>query len=156
VVVCHHVAYNVPGLSAFAQRLTDHARTRVVMELTARHPQSNLNPLWQRFHGVQRPDKPTADDALDVLKEAGLEPRRDEWTAPRAGGFRRAGDMVAWVRRLLCLPARLDPDVERALREHGLVAERDGQFGLPDRPVVTLWWEGRAGGTAGPSAASDL
>src|SRR4051794_36244281 len=38
VVVCHHVAYNVPELAPFVQRLTDHARARAVMELTAQHP----------------------------------------------------------------------------------------------------------------------
>ena len=32
VVVCHHVAYNVPDLAPFLRALTDHARYRVVLE----------------------------------------------------------------------------------------------------------------------------
>jgi hypothetical protein len=43
VVVCHPVAYNVSDLAPFAQRLTDHARAGVVMELTAQHPMFNRN-----------------------------------------------------------------------------------------------------------------
>src|SRR5690348_12266663 len=59
VVVCHHVAYNVPDLAPFMQRLTDHARRRVVVELTAQHPMSDLNELWLRFHGLIRPTTPS-------------------------------------------------------------------------------------------------
>jgi SAM-dependent methyltransferase len=142
VVVCHHVVYNAAGLPEFALRLTDHARRRVVVEMTAVHPQSNLNPLWERFHGLARPTEPTADTAVEVLREVGLDPERQDWTAPRHGGFRRKEDLVAWVRRLLCLPADRDPEVAGAL-DRWLV-ESDGLIGLPDRPVVTLWWAGTA------------
>ena len=142
VVVCHHVLYNVPDLPAFAIALTSHARRRVVVEITAIHPQSNLNELWLRFHGLVRPTEPTADDAVAVLREVGLEPRRGQWTAVRRGGFSRREDLVAWVRRMLCLPAERDPDVDAALGEH--VVEVGGRIMLPDRPVVTLWWSGTA------------
>jgi SAM-dependent methyltransferase len=142
VTVCHHVAYNAPDLSPFALRLTDHARRRTVMELTTHHPQSRLNPLWLRFHGMERPTRPTAMDAVAVLREAGLDVRWQQWTAPRPGGFRRAEDLVAWVRRSLCLTADRDPDVAAAIGDW--IQERDGLFGFPDRRVVTLWWEGRA------------
>ena len=143
VAVCHHVAYNAADLALFAKRLTDHARIRVVMELTATHPQSNLNDLWLRFHGIQRPTEPTADDAVAVLREAGLRPERSNWTSPRRGGFARKEDLVAWVRRLLCLPSSRDHEVAEALE--GRLTEQGGEFGLPDRPVVTLWWPGSAG-----------
>src|SRR6266508_2384534 len=55
VVVCHHVLYNVADLAPFAGALTDHARRRVVVELTDRHPLVGLAPLWRRFHGLERP-----------------------------------------------------------------------------------------------------
>src|SRR5205823_7778847 len=58
VVVCHHVAYNAPYLDAFARALTEHARRRVVMELTATHPLSTMNELSVRFHGLARPGRP--------------------------------------------------------------------------------------------------
>lgn len=38
VVACHHVLYNVADLEPFVHALTEHARRRVVVELTARHP----------------------------------------------------------------------------------------------------------------------
>jgi SAM-dependent methyltransferase len=140
VVVCHHVAYNSPDLGEFALGLTDHARQRVVMELTATHPMSTFNPLWLRFHALRRPTGPTADDAVEVLLEEGLDHGREDWTAPRRGGFARREDFVAWARRLLCLPAERDSEVERAVAD--LVVEKEGEFGLPDRPVATLWWPG--------------
>jgi Methyltransferase domain len=58
VVVCSHVAYNVPDLAAFAVALDTHARRRVVMELLARHPWVDLGPLWTHFHGQARPSGP--------------------------------------------------------------------------------------------------
>jgi hypothetical protein len=145
VVVCHHVAYNVPDLAPFVQRLTDHARARVVMELTAQHPMSVLNDLWRRFHGLVRPSTPTADDAVAVLREVGLTPERLDWQAPALGWFSpftQRADLVAWVRRRLCLPQERDGEIEAALGAR--ILERDGCVGLPPRPVVTLWWSGAA------------
>ena len=48
VAVCGHVAYNAPDLDAFVVALTAHARRRVVLELTDRHPLSWMNDLWLR------------------------------------------------------------------------------------------------------------
>jgi len=140
VVVCHHVLYNAPDLTRFARRMTDHARSRVVVEMTLEHPQSNLNRLWLRFHGIVRPTRPTADDAMDVLREAGLQPRREDWNAPRPGGFDTKAEAVAMVRRLLCLPADRDPEVAEALGEQWEVSR--GRLGFPDRAVATIWWDG--------------
>ena len=81
VVVCHHVAYNVPDLGPFAAALTEHARRRVVLELTAHHPMAALNPLWTEMHGLTRPSGPTAEDAVAVLRELGINPRME--TGPR-------------------------------------------------------------------------
>jgi SAM-dependent methyltransferase len=142
VVVCHHVVYNASDLAAFALRLTDHARRRVVMEMTAHHPISDLSPLWLRFHGLVRPTRPTSDDAEAVLRELGLRPAREDWDAPRPGGYESVQEMVAHVRRLVCLPSERDPEIEEAIAPR--IVERDGRFGFVDRPVTTLWWEGSA------------
>ena len=75
VVVCHHVLYNVGDIVPFVAALTAHARRRVVVEITARHPQAGLNELWERFHGNVRPTRPTADDAAAVLRDLGYELR---------------------------------------------------------------------------------
>jgi SAM-dependent methyltransferase len=142
VVVCHHVVYNASDLAGFALRLTDHARALVVVEMTQHHPTSDLNPLWLRFHGLVRPSLPTSDDAEAVLRELGLRPEREDWSAPRPGGYESVQEMVAHVRRLVCLPADRDPEIQEAITPR--IVERDGRFGFVDRPVTTLWWEGSA------------
>jgi precorrin-6B methylase 2 len=142
VVVCHHVVYNATDLAAFALRLTGHARTRVVIEMTQHHPTSDLNPLWLRFHGLVRPTRPTSNDAEAVVRELGLQPERRDWSAPRPGGYESVQEMVAHVRRLVCLPGERDREIEEAIAHR--IVERDGRFGFVDRPVTTLWWEGSA------------
>jgi len=112
----------------------------VVVELTRTHPQSNLNDLWLRFHGLRRPTGPTADGAEAVLREAGLRPRREDWEAPFRGGFAERAGLVAWIRRRLCLGPDRDPEVEEAIADR--VIERDGMVGFAGQPVVTLWWDG--------------
>ena len=135
VVVCHHVAYNVPRLGAFAAELTAHARNRVVMELTGRHPRERLNFLWRHFWDVDRPTGPTADDAVAVLVEAGIRPEVEIETTAGSAPAPPPEHRVASVRRYLCLPAERDPEVG------ALLAGRPE----PDSQVVTLWWPGGAG-----------
>src|SRR5947209_332477 len=111
VVVCANVLYNVPDVTPFVAALSAKARRRVVVELTASHPQSRLTPLWERFWGLPRPDRPTADDAVAVVTEVtGRTPYVDRWA--------REGDRlidVGWVRRRLCLPPDRDDEVAAAL-----------------------------------------
>ena len=144
VVVCGHVLYNVADLGSFALALDAHARRRVVLELTERHPWAWMRDLWLRFHDLDRPDGPSADDAAAVLEEAGFDPTRsDRLSRPGGGGgFAERGDAVAVVRRRLCLPADRDPEIEAALGER-LVRDADGIWSAgPGRHVtVTLWWD---------------
>lgn len=143
VAVCHHVAYNVPDLSTFARHLTEKARSRVVLELTLVHPRAYLNDLWLRFHGLTRPTRPTAGDAEAVLREAGLEVEREDWTPSEPSTwFESLDEAVAWTARALCLTrdrqAELAHLVERSLRRvDGLLAETP-------RPRATIWWPGEA------------
>lgn len=142
VVVCSHVLYNVQDLAPFVRALDDHARRRVVIEITDRHPLAWLSDLWQRFHGLVRPDRPTADDARAALLELGFAARREEETRrPRSSGFERREDAVALVRRRLCLTEDRDPELARALGDR--LAERDGLWsaGPTDQTIVTLWWD---------------
>jgi len=133
VVVAHHVAYNVADLGSFALAATRHARQRVVLELPERHPQSRLAPLWRHFWGLERPDGPTAEDALEVLREAGLDPAAMTWQedAQRRPDLPQA-QRVEFTRVRLCLPPERDREVAAVLDEAGP---------LSPRQVATIWWD---------------
>jgi SAM-dependent methyltransferase len=132
VVVCNHVLYNVGVVVPFVAALTDHARRRVVVEITAFHPQALLNPLWEHFHGVPRPTRPTADDAVAVLRDLGLDVSVESFAGPLRWHKDHREEVVAFTRRRLCLPAERDPEVAALLP--------------PPEPLphVALWWSGRA------------
>jgi SAM-dependent methyltransferase len=136
VVVCAHVFYNVPDIEPFVAALTAKARRGVVVELTAAHPQASLNRLWRHFHGLERPAGPTADDALAVLGEMGLDAGIKRWEAPGRWESAPREELVAFARRRLCLPSERDRDVAVAL---------DELFDAGPRSLVTLWWPGTAG-----------
>jgi SAM-dependent methyltransferase len=133
VVVCNHVLYNVGDLVPFVTALTEHARNRVVVEITATHPQALLNPLWEHFHGIARPNRPTAADAVAVLHGLGLEVGVDEFDGPLRWQEGHTDELVAFTRRRLCLPAERDAELATMLPP-----------AIP-RPHVALWWPGRAG-----------
>jgi hypothetical protein len=134
VVVCHHVLYNVPDLADFARALTGHARTRVVVELTDRHPLVASSHLWRHFWGIDRPDGPTAEDAVAVLAEVGIDAEMEREERPARRAVRHA-DWVAFLTRRLCLPPSRRADVEAALAAKPEPATRQ---------IVTLWWRGEA------------
>ena len=129
VVVCHHVFYNVADLPPFVQALTDHARRRVVVELTARHPLVDSGPLWRHFHDLDRPTGPSAALAVEVLRDAGVAPQLQRWSRPPRDVPREA--YVRLNRRRLCLPVSAEPEVERVM----------GDTASAWRDVVTLWWD---------------
>jgi hypothetical protein len=142
VVVCHHVLYNVADLAPFAAALTGHARRRVVVELTDRHPLVGLAPLWRRFHGLERPSGPTAGDAAAALEALGLDPERQDWESGDRLGFERFEELVAFTRRRLCLPAGRDAEVAEALLEAGTRQVGGVWVGAGPRLVSTLSWAG--------------
>lgn len=135
VVVCHHVFYNVGDLVPFVAALTDHARHRVVVEMTGEHPTANVNPLWRTIHGLERPTSPAAEDAVAVLAEMGLEAGVEESGRRWGHAVGERAEMVAMLRRRLCVGPERD-----ALIEAHLEAEAE----QPPRRIVSLWWDGQA------------
>ena len=135
VAVCHHVVYNVADLAAFAQALTDHASTRIVIELTAVHPMTWLTPYWKSLHGIDQPERPTADDAVALLQEMGLTVHLQRWRRRIQMIGETGNEQLNRIARRLCLgPSRHDE--LRHLLEN-----------IPppvDRDVVTLWWSREA------------
>jgi SAM-dependent methyltransferase len=134
VVVSHHVVYNVAAIEAFLLALTAHARHRVVLEVTRRHPQAELNELWWHFHRVRRPTAPGVSDLVAVLGgldiEAQVEPA--ERPAPAVTQPREA--LVSFTRRRLCLPPSADDEVDRLL---------PADHRIPPPRVACVWWAGR-------------
>ncbi|MHB8341022.1 MAG: methyltransferase domain-containing protein, partial [Mycobacteriales bacterium] len=130
VVVCHHVAYNVADLAEFATALAGHARRRVVLELSARHPLVATAALWRRFHNLARPEGPSAELAIEVLAGAGIQVREERFLRAPREVPREV--LVAFTRRRLCLPASRDGEVDEALGQVGEVVPRE---------LVTLWWD---------------
>ena len=157
VVTCGHVLYNVQDIAPFVHALQAKAHRRVVLEITEHHPWAWMRDLWLRFHGLERPRGPTADDALAALAELGIRAATQERPAGEHAGFERREDAVALVRRRLCLSANRDAEVEDALGDR-LSSREDGWSAGPvAESLVTLWWDVtplRSPGTAaGPSSA---
>ncbi|MPZ64666.1 MAG: methyltransferase domain-containing protein [Pseudonocardiaceae bacterium] len=126
-VVCHHVGYNTAELAPFVAALDAAASRGVVVEMTAEHPTAWLDPLWERFHGLQRAPAATYHDALAVLHESGLDPQVQHWDRPPRDDTRAQAELAC--RRLCLAPDRVD-EVAAAIAE------------LPPRPggMMTLSW----------------
>jgi hypothetical protein len=138
------VLYNVRDLEPFVRALDAHARGRVVIEITATHPLAWMSGLWKRFHGLERPERPTADDELEARRNV-------ELRTPLSSGFERREDAVALVRRRLCLPPERDAEIAEALG--ALLVESDGLWaaGPAEQTLATLWWDSGLIGARPPS-----
>ena len=134
VVVCHHVAYNVPDIVPFLIALDRHARHRVVLELPQHHPLTHMNPLWKRFWNLDRPTRPTAQDLAEIARSAGFDAHLDVWEDDTWGQRVTLPDdeRVRFARIRLCLTEDRDAEVAAAL-----IAESDAQ----PRQVATVWWD---------------
>ena len=132
VVVCHHLVYNVSDLAGFAAELTSHAHDRVVIEMTTVHPMAWMTPYWEALHGLTQPDRPTVEDAIEVLTALGIRVNQQRWGRQYQMIGETGPDQLARVARRLCLdPARHD-ELRRLL------------VAIPpprERQVATLWWD---------------
>ena len=145
VVVSGHVIYNTAELESFARALDEHARRRVVVELTVEHPLAWMRDLWLHFHGLERPTDPTADDAEAVLRELGFHVEREERLVSEqhgSGGYARSGDAIHTVRKRLCLPAERDQEIAERLGDRLRQIDDLWDVGPAERTVITLWWDG--------------
>lgn len=134
VVVCHHVAYNVPDIAPFLEALNAHARRRVVLEVPARHPLSNMNPLWKQFWDLDRPTRPTAEDLHAIACGLGFGAQIRLWHDETWGKRVSMPDdeRVRYARIRLCLTDDRDAEVAAAL-----IAQSDDA----PREVATIWWD---------------
>jgi SAM-dependent methyltransferase len=134
VVVCHHVVYNVSDLGPFLTALNTHARHRVVLELPQRHPLASMAPLWRHFWDLERPDGPTAADALAVIRDSGLDAQLEEWEedpAARALPGLPMAQQVEFMRIRLCLTPDRDAELAEVMAANP----------APVRGLATIWWD---------------
>jgi SAM-dependent methyltransferase len=144
LVTCHHVTYNVPLIEPFVVALTAAARRLVVVEMTARHPLESLNRLWLKFHGLRRPQGPTAGDLLAILAALGIETGYARWSRPGGADYASFAELTDVTRRRLCLPPERADDVGAALVESGVDPDQPVDLGTSGREVFTIWWAGQA------------
>jgi hypothetical protein len=111
------------------------------VETAQRHPLTELNPFWRRFHGIARPDGPTADDLLAALRSLDIQPWVSRWRRPPEAEYASFADLVDVVRRRLCLPRDAAARVDAALRESGVDPARPPDLGSSGRDLVMLAWE---------------
>jgi hypothetical protein len=97
--------------------------------------------LWKHFWNLERPDGPGWEDAVEVMREAGIEPGVERWETKQRGGFSNLEELVSWMRRTVCLPTAREDEVRALVAEY--VTERDGVWRLSSEPraLATLWWD---------------
>lgn len=130
VVVCHNVLYNIPDIGPFVRALAEHARKRVVVEITERHPLAWMTPYWRHLHGFDRPAGPVADDAVDVVRALGFDVQVERWQRP-GRAERSDEETVAHLRQRLGVGPERDGEVSALLESHPPPRTRS---------TVTLWW----------------
>ncbi len=132
VVIAHHVVYNVADLDSFAAALTSHARHRVVLELTAHHPQTRNAAVWRHFWELDRPTGPSSADALAVLEAVGIPATLEHDTqVNRQRATPSPEAQAAQVARMCCLgPDRLDEVID-------FLAQHPSERTPPD----VIWWD---------------
>lgn len=143
VVVCGHVLYNVADLPPFIRALNAAAEKRVVAEITHSHPRNRPleRDLWRYFWNLDRPTGPTWEDASAVINECGIEPSVELWESDERGGFPNLNDIVAFMRRTVCVGPDRDDEVRAIVVRHAI--EREGRWRLSSEPrrLATLWWD---------------
>jgi SAM-dependent methyltransferase len=135
VVVCSHVAYNVADLAGLFLALDRHATRRVVVELTAMHPQSDISPLWKQIHGIDRPTRPSYEDAVAVAEQAGLEVHLELFEEASLWQDSARESRIAFARRRLCVGPEYDGLIGRFLDRSAAAGD--------DRSLATIWWDAR-------------
>ncbi len=133
VVVCAHVLYSEAALGEFVAALHARARRRVVVEFTAAHPQAALSPFWRHFWALERPSLPGADEVFAVMREViPVLVHVQYWV----GGYPLCGsrddtEVIASIRRRLCLPASADDEIKRLVKMTRPLAAT---------LIATAWW----------------
>ncbi|MGA1418505.1 MAG: class I SAM-dependent methyltransferase [Ilumatobacteraceae bacterium] len=130
IVICHHVLYNVQDIAPFVMALNEHARRRVVIELTESHPLAANSDAWKHFWKLDRPSGPTVDDALSALRSIGCEVRIERFQMERPHAPITELD-VKQMRIQMCLTPDKDDEIRQFLTNRKRTP----------RKLATIWWD---------------
>ena len=143
LVLCSHVLYTIADVAPFVRKLEAHGRERVFVVLFNAPPQSQIYPLWNRVHRVERLPLPSAPEFQEVLQELGVDAQVEPLPTQGARGFdspEQAFDQL--VRRLFLS----DTDLKRWVLEGLLpemLEEQEGVWRIrgakPLEPVLLSW-----------------
>ena len=151
VVFASYVLPIVDDAPRFLAKLDASARRHVLLYLGAFSMDGILDPLWRHFHGRPRRPGPTWLDALDVLREIGIDPTVEVVEVRTHTRFSSLAEAVEDYRDLLALPD--DEDVGRRLGEllHTWLVARGGELRLPvaTLPAAVIRWRPRRSEEAG-------
>lgn len=141
VVMAAHVVYDVQLIEPFLRAMTAHARRGVVLELTEVHPWAPLGPYYRSLHDIDRPDGPTVDDLVDVIREEmGIEPTIERWERPGGTWFESWDEIVELYRRRLVVPPARSDEVRPLLEPDVEIHDDRMTVGEPVRRLATVWW----------------
>ena len=90
-----------------------------------------MTPYWSALHGLDQPDRPTADDAIRLLRAVGLDVHSTRWTRTVQMIGEIGDDRVDHIARRLCLPPARVHELEQVVTNTPPPVERQ---------VLTVWW----------------
>jgi SAM-dependent methyltransferase len=142
VAFASYVLPIVEDAPRFLAKLDASARRHVLLYLGAFSMDGILDPLWRHFHGRPRKPGPTWLDALDVLRETGIDPTVEVVEVRTHTRFASLADAVEDYRDLLALPD--DGEARRRLGEllATWLVNRAGELRLPvaTLPAAVIRW----------------
>ncbi len=144
LVLCSHVVYGVADIGPFIEKISSHARRRVVLLSFVESPQANVAPLWEPVHGERRINLPAMPELVNVLWEMDIYPSIRMLTTTRAQSFESVDNATQELSNRLFLAqdsaayARLEAVVEDYLE-----STDEGWRIVGARPVRQglIYWE---------------
>ncbi|MDA8197716.1 MAG: class I SAM-dependent methyltransferase [Actinomycetota bacterium] len=120
IVLNANVLYNVPEIVPFVKALIDAAKESVVIEVTKNHPLSNVNALFQHFHGIVRPTTPTSTDVAELILALGYSPRIESWVRTSANHDIDFEERLDEYQNRACIEVGRREELRRYLEENEL------------------------------------
>lgn len=133
----------VEDAPAFVAKLEAAARRRCLLYLGAFTADAIVDPLWRHFHGRPRQPGPTWLDAVDVLREMGIDAAVEVVEVPSRTRFGTMAEAVDDYRDQLLLARTPEAREElRTILSAWLVRDRDGRLRLPlsTVPAAIIDW----------------